>query len=488
MAKSIIREGLTFDDVLLEPCHSTVLPKDIDVSSKLTNDISLNIPLVSAAMDTVSEDRMAIALAQQGGISFIHKNLTVEEQARMVKKVKKYESFIVKDPITLTPDQKIGDAIAIMKEKQISGFPIVNEKNILVGMLTNRDIRFVQNPNKKIKDIMSKNIITAPQGTKMEKAIQILHKHRIEKLPVVDKMGRIKGLITETDLTKIETFPNSSKDKLGRLRVGAAIGVSADREERIQALLDAGADVIVVDTAHGHSKGVLSAIKDTKKNFKCQLIAGNVATYEGAKALVETGVDAVKVGVGPGSICTTRIVTGIGVPQITAIMDAVRACKKKNIPVIADGGIKFSGDVTKALAAGASTVMMGGLFAGTEESPGERILYQGRTFKLYRGMGSIEAMKSGSKDRYFQDDVESELKLVPEGIEGRVPYKGPVAPLIFQLIGGLKAGMGYCGAKKIINLHKNARFVRISNAGLRESHAHDVTITKEAPNYSQENF
>jgi IMP dehydrogenase len=480
-----IRPALTFDDVLLEPSFSKVLPRDVDVSSRLTNEIKLNVPLLSAAMDTVTESRLAIAIAQAGGIGIIHKNLTVEEQAAMIDKVKKYESVIILKPLTLSPDQKVADALEIMRKEQISGFPIVKD-GVLVGILTNRDLRFETNPNKRISDVMTKNVITAPFGTSIEKAKAMLHKHRIEKLPVVDKKNHLKGLITVTDIEKRERFPDSCKDGLGRLRVGAAVGVSFDREARMEALIEAGADCIIVDTAHGHSKGVIDAVRSAKKSFHCQLIAGNVATAEAAEALIKAGVDAVKVGVGPGSICTTRIVTGIGVPQITAVSDIVKVARKKNVPVISDGGIKYSGDITKALAAGADSIMIGGLFAGTDESPGETILYQGRTFKVYRGMGSIEAMKKGSKDRYFQEDVESDLKLVPEGIEGRVPHKGPIASTIFQLIGGLKAGMGYCGARTIPELHKKARFLKITASGLRESHVHDVTITKEAPNYKQE--
>jgi len=477
-----IKDALTFDDVLLEPVYSKILPRDVDTSTRLTETIGLNIPLVSAAMDTVTGWRMAIAIAQEGGIGFIHKNLTVEEQAAMVDKVKKFESAVIKNPLTLHPDQMVGDALEIMAKENISGFPIVKD-NILVGILTNRDLRFESTPTKKISEIMTKEVVTARPNTSIVKAKTILHEHRIEKLPLTDAKGRLKGLITVTDIEKRQRFPRSCKDGLGRLRVGAAVGVSFDREERVSALIKAGVDCIVLDTAHGHSKGVLEALKDTKKNFKCELIAGNIATSEAAVALMKTGVDALKVGVGPGSICTTRVVTGIGVPQITAIFEVVREAKKKNIPVIADGGIKYSGDITKALAAGASTVMMGGLFAGTDESTGETVLYQGRTFKVYRGMGSIEAMKKGSKDRYFQEDVESELKLVPEGIESSVPHKGPLSATIYQLVGGLRAGMGYCGARTIPELHANASFVRISSQGLRESHVHDVMMTKEPPNY-----
>lgn len=485
MSEIKIRPALTFDDVLLEPSFSKVLPRDVDVSTRLTNEIKLNVPFISAAMDTVTEWRMAIVIAQEGGIGIIHKNLTIEEQASMVDRVKKYESVIIASPLTLHPDQMLSDALDIMHKEHISGFPIVRDGTV-VGILTNRDLRFETDPTRKISEVMTKDVVTAAVGTSIEKAKEILHRHRIEKLPIVDKKGRLKGLVTVTDIEKREKFPNSCKDKLGRLRVGAAVGVSFDREARTDALLKSGADCIVIDTAHGHSKGVIDAVKATRKNFKCQLIAGNVATKEAAEALIKAGVDAVKVGVGPGSICTTRIVTGIGVPQITAVSDVVNVARKKNIPVISDGGIKFSGDVTKAIAAGADSIMVGSLFAGTDESPGETVLLQGRTYKVYRGMGSIEAMKKGSKDRYFQDDVESELKLVPEGIEGRVPHRGPLSSTIFQLIGGLRAGMGYCGARTIPELHKKARFLKITPSGLRESHVHDVTITKEAPNYKIE--
>lgn len=483
MPKNELKQGLAFDDILLVPAYSKILPRDVDTSTRLTNAIKLNIPLLSSAMDTVTESRMAIAIAQEGGMGIIHKNLTIEEQTAEVDKVKKYESVIILKPRTLEQEQRISAALEIKRLEQISSFPILKNGK-LAGILTNRDLRFEKNVSKKIADVMTKNLVTAPVGTSIEKAKDILHKHRIEKLPIVDKNGYLKGLITINDIEKREKYPNSCKDKLGRLMVGAAIGVSFDREARVQALLNAGANVIVIDTAHGHSMGVLDAVKDTRKNFpKCQLIAGNVGTSEGAEALIKAGVDAIKVGIGPGSICTTRIVTGVGVPQITAIMDCVAAARKKNIPVIADGGIKFSGDMVKAIAAGADSIMIGGLFAGTDESPGETVLYQGRTYKMYRGMGSIEAMKKGSKDRYFQDDVESELKLVPEGIEGRVPHKGPVSSTIFQLIGGLKSGMGYLGCRTIPELKKNAKFVKITVAGLRESHVHDVIITKEAPNY-----
>ncbi|MDH4226154.1 MAG: IMP dehydrogenase [Deltaproteobacteria bacterium] len=482
---SDIKQGLTFDDVLLMPSFSKVLPRDVDISTQLTKEIRLNVPFVSSAMDSVTESRMAISIAEEGGIGIIHKNLTIDEQAAQVDKVKKYESVIIQKPMTLSPEQRLSDAIEIMRREHISGFPVVKGDK-LVGIVTNRDIRYETQLNKRIADIMTTDMITALPGVSLDKAMAVMHKHRIEKLPVADKKGKLKGLITMTDIEKRNKYPNSCKDRYGRLRVGAAVGVSFDRDKRVQALLDAGVDCIVVDTAHGHSKGVLEAVRDIKRNFKCQIIAGNVATAEGTAALIKAGVDAVKVGVGPGSICTTRIVTGIGVPQLSAVMDAVGVAKRRGIPVIADGGIKYSGDVTKAIAAGAHSVMIGGLFAGTEESPGETILYQGRTFKVYRGMGSIEAMKKGSKDRYFQDDVESELKLVPEGIEGRVPHKGPLSSTIFQLIGGLRAGMGYMGTKSIAEVHKKAKFVRITPSGLKESHVHDVIITKEAPNYKIE--
>ncbi len=487
--KSSSREpmtALTFDDVLLQPAYSEILPRDADLTTKLTKKITLNIPLISSAMDSVTESAMARVIAQEGGIGIIHKNLTIDEQAAQVDKVKRHESVVIRSPRTFSPEDKIAEALRIRKEEQISGFPIINSQGIVVGIVTNRDLRFETSKGRKISSIMTKKVITAPNNTTITKAQAIMHKHRIEKLPLVDAKGRLKGLVTMTDIEKRQDFPNSCKDKLGRLRVGAAVGIAADRDERVDALLKAGADCIVVDTAHGHSKGVLDAVKSLKKNFKCEIIAGNVATADATTALIKAGVDGVKVGVGPGSICTTRIVTGIGVPQMTAVMEAVSAAKKKGIPVISDGGIKHSGDITKAIAAGAHSIMIGGLFAGTEESPGETILFQGRRFKVYRGMGSIEAMKSGSKDRYFQDDVESDLKLVPEGIEGRVPHKGPLAATIFQLIGGLRAGMGYLGCKTIADIHKKARFSKLTPSGLRESHVHDVTITKEAPNYNME--
>ncbi len=486
MAKKDIREGLTFDDVLLAPAFSSVHPKDVDVSTRLTGTITLNIPILSAAMDTVTESRMAISLAQEGGLGVIHKNLTVEQQAGEVAKVKKFESGIVLEPLTLGPDQRLADAIRIKEEWHVSGLPIVTGGK-LVGILTNRDLKFEDDLSKKVSEVMTREVVTVPTGTSIEKAKEVLHRHRIEKLPVVDRRGNLKGLITIKDIEKREKYPNSCKDKMGRLRVGAAIGTGADREARMEALIKAGADVIFIDTAHGHSRGVINVVKSIRKGFpECQLVAGNVATYEGVEALIKAGVDGVKVGVGPGSICTTRVVTGVGVPQITAIVECVRAARKKKIPVIADGGVKFSGDIVKALAAGADSVMIGSLFAGADESPGETVLFQGRTYKVYRGMGSIGAMQSGSKDRYFQEDFNTESKFVPEGIEGRVPYKGPLSSSIYQFVGGLRSGMGYCGCKTIARLQSNAQFTRISASGLRESHVHDVIITKEAPNYKME--
>lgn len=484
MSDNKIREGLTFDDVLLLPAKSDVLPKDVDTSTFLTKDIQLNIPIISAAMDSVTEAAAAIAVAQEGGLGIIHKNLTVEEQAQEVDKVKKSESGMIVDPITIGPGQHIYEALDIMKKYKISGIP-VTDKGKLVGILTNRDLRFEKNLYQKVSDVMTKEgLVTVPEGTTLEESKAILHKHRIEKLLVVDSNYRLKGLITIKDIEKSIKYPNACKDSLGRLRVGAAVGVGADRDERVEALLKAGADVIAVDTAHGHSKGVIESVKEIKLNFPdCNLIAGNIATAEAAKDLIKAGADAIKVGIGPGSICTTRIVAGVGVPQLSAIMDCTAVAEKNGIPVIADGGIKFSGDIAKAIAGGAKVVMIGSLFAGTDESPGETILLQGRSYKVYRGMGSVGAMKAGSKDRYFQDEVDSDIKLVPEGIEGRVPYRGPMASTIHQLIGGLRAGMGYTGCKTIENLRKNATFVKISSAGLKESHVHDVTITKEAPNY-----
>jgi len=484
MSDEKIRTGLTFDDVLLQPAKSDILPKDVDTSTLLTKDIELNIPIISAAMDSVTEAAAAIAVAQEGGLGIVHKNLTVEEQAQEVDKVKKSESGMIVDPITIGPGQHIYEALDIMKKYKISGIP-VTDKGKLVGILTNRDLRFEKNLYQKVSDVMTKEgLVTVSEGTTLEESKAILHKHRIEKLLVVDDSYRLRGLITIKDIEKSIKYPNACKDKFGRLRVGAAVGVGADRDERVEALLKAGADVIAVDTAHGHSKGVVDSVREIKLNFPdCNLIAGNIATAEAAKDLIKAGVDAIKVGIGPGSICTTRIVAGVGVPQLTAIMDCAKVAEKNGIPVIADGGIKFSGDIAKAIAGGANLVMIGSLFAGTDESPGETVLLQGRSYKVYRGMGSVGAMKAGSKDRYFQDEVDSDIKLVPEGIEGRVPYRGPMSSTIHQLIGGLRAGMGYTGCSSIDELRKKATFVRISQAGLKESHVHDVTITKEAPNY-----
>jgi IMP dehydrogenase len=484
MLEPDVPEALTFDDVLLLPAHSRVLPSQVDTRSRLTRSITLNVPLLSAAMDTVTESRLAIALAQEGGIGIIHKNLSIEAQAEEIDKVKRSESGMIVDPVTMTPEQKVADALEAMSRYRISGLPVVDKGGKLVGILTNRDLRFATRTDLPIRELMtSEGLVTVPKGTTLEQAKELLHKHRIEKLPVVDAQYRVVGLITVKDIQKQIKYPHACKDELGRLRVGAALGIAKDTLDRAKALVDAQVDLLVVDTAHGHSEGVLQMIATLRQRFPdTQLVGGNVATKDGARALIERGVDAVKVGVGPGSICTTRIVTGAGVPQVTAIADAAAACDPAGIPLIADGGIKFSGDLVKALAAGANAVMIGSLFAGTEESPGETVLYQGRTFKEYRGMGSLGAMKRGSSDRYFQDEFD-ERKLVPEGIEGRVPYKGALSGLIGQLVGGLKAGMGYTGSPDIEALRRQARFVRITSAGLRESHAHDVIITKEAPNY-----
>jgi len=478
----IIKEALTFDDVLLVPQYSEVLPKDVDVSTYLTKTIKLNIPLMSAGMDTVTESRMAIAIAREGGIGVIHKNMTVEEQASEVDKVKRSEHGVIVDPFYLSPENKIYEAMELMAKYRISGVPItVNGK--LVGIITNRDIRFETDYSKPIKDVMTaSNLITAKEGITLEEAKEIMKKHKIEKLPIVDDDGNLKGLITIKDIEKAVKYPNAAKDSKGRLLCAAAVGVSRDTDERVDALVKAQVDVIVVDTAHGHSKGVIETVRKIKSRYpNIQVIAGNIATAEAARDLIEAGADCVKVGIGPGSICTTRVVAGIGVPQITAIMDVAKVAKEYGIPVIADGGIRYSGDITKALAAGADVVMIGSLFAGCEESPGECEIYQGRRFKVYRGMGSLSAMKAGSKDRYFQEDAS---KLVPEGVEGRVPYKGPLEDTVFQLIGGLKSGMGYCGARTIKELQQKAKFVKVTQAGVRESHPHDIYITKEAPNYS----
>jgi IMP dehydrogenase len=479
-------EGLTFDDVLVLPAYSEILPREVNTSTQLTRNIRINVPLISAAMDTVTEYRMAVAMAQQGGVGILHKNMSIERQAEEVRRVKRSESGMIMDPVTLLEGATLRDAHKLMTDYKIGGIPVINSANKLIGILTNRDLRFEKNMNKKVTDIMTKeNLVTAPEGTDLKKAELILQKYKIEKLPVVNKQGKLIGLITYKDILKLRDNPNACKDKHGRLLVGAAVGVAAETEERITALVKAGVDLVIIDTAHGHSRGVLNEVKRMKKMFSTlDIVAGNVATGDGAKALAATGVDAVKVGVGPGSICTTRIIAGIGVPQLTAIYEAAKALKGSKIPVIADGGIRYSGDIVKAIAAGASTVMSGGIFAGTEESPGETIIYEGRKFKSYRGMGSIEAMKEGSKDRYFQDAEEEIAKLVPEGIVGMVAYKGSLKDVIYQFVGGLRAGMGYTGSKDIASLQK-AKFVRISGAGVKESHAHDITITKEAPNYSR---
>lgn len=484
-APKTIIPALTYDDVLLLPAHSTVLPRDVDVSTRLTTDIRLNIPIISAAMDTVTEYEMAIAMASEGGIGILHKNMPAERQADHVRRVKRYVSGLIVDPLTLSPDDTLQDAFKMMADQRIGGIPIVDKQRKLVGILTNRDIRF-HTPNKTpIREVMtSQGLITVREGISLEEAEGVLRKSKVEKLPVVDKNNHLVGLITYKDILKRRDFPNACKDELGRLRVGAAVGVGPDTFDRIEGLLKAGVDVVVVDTAHGHSEGVLKTVREVRKKFKeLQLIAGNVATAIGTQALIAAGVNAVKVGVGPGSICTTRIVTGVGVPQLTAVMQSAQAAAAKGVPIIADGGIKYSGDVTKAIAAGADTIMAGNLFAGTDESPGETIIYEGRKFKSYRGMGSVEAMQEGSKDRYFQDTEDDIRKLVPEGIVGRVAYKGKVSEILYQLVGGIRAGMGYCGAKNIAALQE-AQMVQITGAGLRESHAHNVQITREAPNYT----
>ncbi|GIW39768.1 MAG: inosine-5'-monophosphate dehydrogenase [Candidatus Binatia bacterium] len=484
-----IPEGLTFDDVLLLPAESEILPKDTCVETRLSRRVTLNIPLVSAAMDTVTESRMAIAMAQEGGLGVIHRNLPVERQAREVEIVKKSESGMIIDPVTVHPDQPIADAVEIMRSHNISGLPVTVDGK-LVGILTNRDLRFEKRLDKKVREVMTKeNLVTGPPGIGLEEAKEILHTHRIEKLLIVDDKGHLRGLITVKDIEKAIQYPHACKDELGRLRVGAAVGTGPDTMERAEALVRAGVDVLVIDTAHGHSRPVIETCRELKRNFpEVDVVAGNVATAEGARALARAGADAIKVGMGPASICTTRVVTGVGVPQITAIAECARVSREFDLPLVADGGIKYSGDITKALAAGADSVMIGSLFAGTEESPGETILYQGRTYKLYRGMGSLEAMREreGSRNRYQQDGAEDVSKLVPEGIEGRVPHKGPLSFIVPQLVGGLRAGMGYVGCRTIRELQEKARFIRISTASLRESHVHDVFITKEAPNYRQE--
>ena len=487
MGQPVIQEGLTFDDILLVPAYSQVLPRDVDVRTSLTREISLNIPIISAAMDTVTEAQTSISLAREGGMGIIHRNMSVHSQTQEVDKVKKSESGMIVDPLTIDPEKPIHEVLGLMERYRISGVPVVKGDR-LVGIVTNRDLRFETDLNKRVSEVMTKdNLVTVPEGITLEDSKSLLHEHRIEKLLVVDDKGRLTGLITIKDIEKIKKYPRACKDHLGRLRVGAAVGIGSDMEERAQSLLEAGADVIVIDTSHGHSQGVLKAVEQLKGTFKdIQLIAGNVATPEGAESIVKAGADGVKIGVGPGSICTTRIIAGAGVPQVTAIMNCKPVSEKTGVPLIADGGIKFSGDVTKAIAVGAHVVMIGGLFAGTDESPGETILFQGRSYKVYRGMGSLEAMKKGAKDRYYQEDLAADAKLVPEGIVGRVPYKGTLSGSVFQLVGGLKAGMGYVGCRTIDELWEKARFVRVTSAGLRESHVHDVIITKEAPNYRLE--
>ncbi len=478
-------EALTYDDVLLLPAYSEVLPREVSTQSRLTRNISLNIPIVSAAMDTVTEAALAIALAQEGGIGIIHKNMTIDQQAAQVRKVKRSESGMIIDPVTLKDNQTLGDAQRIMKEFKIGGIPVIDDNGHLVGILTNRDLRFQKQTARPVAEIMTKdNLITAKEGISMEAAESILQEYKIEKLPIIDKNGKLIGLITYKDILKRKSHPLASKDSLGRLRVGAAVGVTPDLIDRVQALVHVGVDVISIDTAHGHSKGVIDALKSVKKAFPTlDVIVGNIATGEAALALAKAGADAVKVGVGPGSICTTRIIAGVGMPQLTAVYEAAKALEKYDVPVIADGGIRYSGDVAKAIAGGASTVMMGSLLAGTDEAPGEMIILEGRKFKSYRGMGSLEAMEDGSKDRYFQDAEDDIKKLVPEGIVGRVPFKGSVTEILYQMVGGLKAGMGYCGAASIEAMQQ-AKFVKITSAGVKESHPHDVSISKEAPNYS----
>ena len=482
-----LREALTFDDVLLVPAESDVIPKDVDVRSHLTANITLAIPILSSAMDTVTEAPTAICMAREGGMGVIHKNMTVDEQVLEVTKVKKAETGVVIDPVTIDPDQKLFAALELMRRYEISGLPVVGRDGRPVGILTNRDVRFERNLDQPVRDVMTTNLITAPEGMSLEGSKELLHKNRIEKLLVIDNAGKLRGLITIKDIEKAQQHPFAAKDDLGRLRVGAAVGTGSDVQARVAALLHAGCDVICVDTAHGHSKIVQEVVADIRKTFpKAEIIAGNVATAEGALALAKAGANAIKVGMGPGSICTTRVVAGIGVPQVTAVSDCARALAKTDVRVVSDGGIKYSGDMVKAIAAGAHTVMIGSLFAGTDEAPGEIILYQGRSYKLYRGMGSVGAMRAGSKDRYFQSEVTTEAKLVPEGIEGRVPYRGSLGQSIYQLIGGLRSGMGYCGCRNLDEMRTKTRFIKITTPGLRESHVHDVIITKEAPNYRVE--
>ncbi len=487
LTNKFVPEGLTYDDVLLVPDYSEVLPREVTIASYFTKKIKLNTPIVSAAMDTVTEHSLAIAIAQEGGIGVLHKNMTIEEQADQVRKVKRSESGMILDPVTIFGDATIGDAVKLMGDNKIGGIPIIDKQNKLLGIVTSRDLRFEKDFKKPVIQVMTPyaQLITGPIGITLKKAEEILQEHKIEKLPIVDKANKLVGLITYKDMIKMKVRPNAAKDERGRLRVAAAVGVTADTMERVDALVNAGVDAIIIDTAHGHSKGVIEKLKEVKKKYKnLEVIVGNIATGKAALDLVKAGADAVKVGIGPGSICTTRIIAGVGVPQLSAILDVANALKGTGVPLIADGGIRFTGDVVKALAAGAGTVMMGGMFAGTEESPGETIIFEGRKFKSYRGMGSLEAMQKGSKDRYFQDAEDDIKKLVPEGISGRVPYKGSLSEIIYQVIGGVKAGMGYCGAKDIKAL-QNAKFIRITAAGVKESHPHDVVITREAPNYSR---
>lgn len=480
-------EGLTFDDVLLIPAYSEVMPREVNISSRFSRNIPLNTPIISAAMDTVTEEKLAIAIAREGGIGVIHKNMSIEDQAMQVRKVKRAENVMIFDPITIHPDNTVLEALNLMQEFKIGGIPVVNDEDILIGIITNRDLRFETNQRRPVREVMTRsNIITTNQETNLEKAAQILQRHKIEKLPIVDEKGKLIGLITYKDITKSKDRPNACKDGKGRLRVAAAVGIASDTPERVEALKNADVDAVVIDTAHGHSRGVIEMLRLIKKTWpSLEVVAGNIGTAEAAKALVDAGADAVKVGIGPGSICTTRIIAGVGIPQLSAIYEVYKALKSAGIPIIADGGIRYSGDIVKALAAGADTVMAGNLFAGTEESPGDTIIYNGRKYKSYRGMGSIEAMQKGSKDRYFQDVEDDIKKLVPEGIEARVPYKGTLSEVIYQLIGGLRAGMGYCGARNIDELH-NASFIRITSSGIIESHPHDVSITRESPNYSRE--
>jgi IMP dehydrogenase len=482
----IIGEGLTYDDVLLVPAYSEVLPREVHLTTKFTKGIELKAPIVAAAMDTVTESALAISIAQQGGIGVVHKNMSVEQQAIEVRKVKRSESGMILDPVTLHETANLQDALNLMAEFKIGGIPVINDEKTLVGIVTNRDLRFEKNLSRSVKDVMtSKNLITTKESVSLELAEDILQEHKIEKLPVVDADNKLIGLITYRDIIKVKTHPNSCKDQFGRLRVAAAVGVSGDTMERIEALVGAGVDAIVIDTAHGHSKGVVGVLKTVKAKYPdLQIVVGNIATAEAALMLVEAGADGVKVGIGPGSICTTRVIAGVGVPQFTAVMNVAKALEGTGVPMIADGGIRYTGDIVKAIAAGANTVMMGSMFAGTDESPGEAIIFEGRKFKSYRGMGSLEAMQKGSKDRYFQDMEDDIKKLVPEGISGRVPFKGSLSEVMHQIIGGLRAGMGYCGAATIDDLMKKAQFVRITNSGIKESHPHDVTITREAPNYN----